>query len=386
MTTIRTSNNSFMLAWAREEVGYTLEQAAEAIGISVDKLKVAESGNHQLTLNQLRTAAEQYGCPFGYFYLSKQPYKKSFKPLPDFRIEPDYIGVDHYRLHLEIKKVRDRRSVYLELAKSINSPIDVFHRITESSLTNNANTVRKRLNVDDSDSEVYFLKYDQAYAYWKSKIENDGVLVYESQYLPASTGVIGAAIYYDVCPIILIKRGTDYNYRKLFTLLHEYAHLLKGQSAINDASALTVGVANTESSNLEVQCNRLAAEILVPSGKVNLPDFSNLTPTDKMEKLANAFKVTFSTAAICLHRLNLVNQSELTYLLDLRRKEHKRKQSSASKEVKIPRENVMRLDLGRPMFRLVLEAYSNRMLNIFDASKILNLRVNKIDKLVSGAH
>ena len=57
-----------MLVWAREEVGYSIEQAAEAIGLPVEKLEAAESEEHQLTLNQLRTAAEKYGCPFGYFY------------------------------------------------------------------------------------------------------------------------------------------------------------------------------------------------------------------------------------------------------------------------------------------------------------------------------
>lgn len=44
----------------------------------------------------------------------------------------------------------------------------------------------------------------------------------------------------------------------------------------------------------------------------------------------------------------------------------------------------MRLDLGRPMFSVVLGAYSKGTIDLFDASKILNLRVSKIDKLLSG--
>ena len=54
-------------------------------------------------------------------------------------------------------------------------------------------------------------------------------------------------------------------------------------------------------------------------------------------------------------------------------------------DVRMPRENIMRLDLGRPMFDAVLTAYSDGLLDVFDASKILNLRVKKIDKLVAGA-
>lgn len=104
MPTIRTSNNSKMLTWAREEVGYTLEQAADAIGVSVETLHAAESGEKPLTLNQLRKAAEKFDFPFGYFYLSRPPREKSYKPVPDFRIEPGLAGADHFRLNLEIKK------------------------------------------------------------------------------------------------------------------------------------------------------------------------------------------------------------------------------------------------------------------------------------------
>jgi len=37
------------------------------------------------------------------------------------------------------------------------------------------------------------------------------------------------------------------------------------------------------------------------------------------------------------------------------------------------------------MFKIVLAAYSIGVLDVFDASTILNLRVNKIDKLITGA-
>jgi len=94
--------------------------------------------------------------------------------------------------------------------------------------------------------------------------------------------------------------------------------------------------------------------------------------------------VTYTTAAVCLRRLNLVSKVELSTLLDIRRKAHEAKKSKVSKKAAIPRENIMRLDLGRPMFNMVLRAYGNGNIDIFDTSKLLNLRVKKIDKLISG--
>jgi len=374
-----------MLIWAREEVGYTVEQAADAIGLPAETLLAAESNKHQLTLNQLRTAAEKYNCPFGFFYLSKPPHKKSFKPVPDYRLEPGLAGKPHYRLDLEIKKVRDRRLIFLDLAKSLDNPIKPFKIFSKETPKSIGIHLRNRLKI--SNLELASLKFDKVYSYWKSKIEEDGVLVYESQYLPKESGVIGAAIYSKTAPVILIKRGGDYNARKLFTLLHEYAHLLKGESAINDEYSQTVRTNNSDESNLEIECNRIAGETLIPPESIDLSEYQNLSIVDMMEKLANSFKVTYSTAAVCLRRINLVSQPELSQLLEIRRIENnKNKKAKERKPVKIPRENLMRLDLGRPLFNLVLRAYSSGSMNVLDASKVLNLRVNKIDKLCAGTN
>ncbi len=382
MTLIRTTNNPDMLVWAREEVGFTLEQAAIAIGVSIDSLKAAESGKGPLTLNQLRKAADKYNCPFGYFYLSKPPYKKTYKRVPDYRVEPGFIGIEHYRLNLEIKKVRDRRLVYLDLLAGLDLEAASFQSIIKLPTTNLGSLVRERLGIKDS--EIFSLGYDQVYSYWKEKIESSGVLVYETQYIPEESGVIGAAIYYDLCPIILVGRGGSLNARKLFTLLHEYVHLLKGLSALNDAKAQTVIRQSTSEAKLEAECNLAAAEILVPYEKIKVAEYTDLDPVEKMKYLAETFKVTYTTAAVCLKRFGLINQTEFLHLLELRRKANDLKISKSNKEVKIPRENLMRLDMGRPMFRVVLNAYGSGTIDLFDASKILNLRVNKIDKLVSG--
>ena len=384
MDTIRVSNNSKMLVWAREEVGFTLEQASRATGISVSSLKAAESEpcERPLTLNQLRTVADKYNCPFGYFYLTNPPYSKTYKSIPDHRIEPGFFGVDHFRLNIEIKKVRDRRLIYLDLLDSLDMAARAFLPISKLPSSNVGTVIRKRLGVVDS--EIFSLDIGQAYPYWKAKIENDGVLVYESQYIPGESGVIGAAIYYDTYPIMLVKRGGNCNPRKLFTLLHEYVHLLKRQSALNDAESQTVTKFVSDAAVLESECNLIAAEILVPSELVNRNDYINLDPKEKMENLANKFKVTYTTAAVCLKRLNLINRNEFYYLLELRREANSKKRKNKGKEVRIPRENIMRLDLGRPMFDVVLGAYSNGTIDLFDASKILNLRVFKIDNLLSG--
>lgn len=382
MTSIKASNNYRILVLARESVNLSVHQAALAIGISDENLKLAEAGERPLTLAQLRAASETYQIPFGYFYLKKFPDANKPTPIPDLRLEPGKAGVEHYRLNLEIKKCRDRRELFLELARDLGEPVIEFKTLSGTDFPAMARRIRDRLGIKDA--EVSRLKYEDVYGYWKEKIESDGVLVYESQYLPNVTGVIGAAIFYEKRPIILIKRGGDANERKLFTLLHEYAHLLFGKSAINDIASQSVGYLSNSESKLEADCNTLAAEILVPSYKVERSAFEGLAPEEMMEALAQEFRVTYSTAAVCLKRLGLISAGSLSELLEGRRSAAASKGNSRSGEVKIPRENIMRQDMGKPTFKLVLNAYSSGLIDIFDASSILNLRVKKIDRLVSG--
>lgn len=383
MATIRTSNNPLMLIWAREEVGYNQEQAANAIGVSTETLIKAEGGTHQLTIGQLQKAADVYDFPFGYFYFSKPPKEKSYKPVPDFRIDPNYSGIPHFRLNLEIKKCRERRELYIELASSMGTPISNFKILGKKSQTKIGSHIRKRLGV--TEKEISKLNYDKVYAFWKSKIENDGVLVYETQYIPEETGVIGASLYYEQCPVILIRRGGKNATRKLFTMLHEYAHLLLGESAINDEAAFNPEQSNVIGGDIEYRCNQLASEILIPTEVVNKDKYSKFAPEDMMIEIAEDFRITYSTAAVCLRKLGLISNTEMGALLEQRRKAHRETQKSKKQKAGIPRENIMRLDMGKPMFRLVLSAYSSGHLDLYDTSKILHLRVNKIDKLVSGA-
>lgn len=382
MASIKASNNYRILVLARESVNLSVHQAALAIGISEENLKLAETGERPLTLVQLRAASEAYQIPFGYFYLKEFPDANKPKPIPDLRVEPGKVGVEHYRLNLEIKKCRDRRELFLDLAKDLGESVVEFKTFARSDdFPTIAKLVRERLKIKE---DVSRLSYEDAFGFWKEKIESDGVLVYESQYLPEVTGVIGAAIYYENAPIILVKRGGDVNERKLFTLLHEYAHLLFGQSAINDIASQSIGYLNNAESKLEADCNNLAAEILIPSYKVDRTQFKDLSPSEMMERLSQEFRVTYSTAAVCLKRLGLISSNSLSELLSVRRNAAAAKNISRIGEVRIPRENIVRQDMGKPTFKIVLNAYASGLIDIFDTSSILNLRVKKIDRLVNG--
>jgi Zn-dependent peptidase ImmA (M78 family) len=80
--------------------------------------------------------------------------------------------------------------------------------------------------------------------------------------------------------------GADTKAAQMFTLAHELAHIWLGESALSDVSPLS-----QPSQQIELWCNRVAAEFLVPI-RVFRPAISRAHPLDDVTGLARRFKVS----------------------------------------------------------------------------------------------
>lgn len=61
------------LRWARESIGYELEEAASRVGVSPAKLQDAERGEAYLTLRQAEAVARLYERPLAALFLPEPP-------------------------------------------------------------------------------------------------------------------------------------------------------------------------------------------------------------------------------------------------------------------------------------------------------------------------
>ena len=102
----------------------------------------------------------------------------------------------------------------------------------------------------------------------------------------------GFSLYDDIAPLIFVNVADEPYSAQNFTLLHEFAHLLLGHSALSGGDRLLGGTGE------EAWCNRVAACVLLPDEA--LKAFNEATTVQDYRALARRFGVS---AEVALHRM-----------------------------------------------------------------------------------
>ena len=269
------------------------------------KLEDWESGKAQPTLKQLEDFAKAAYVPVGYLFLPEPPEEKL--PIPDLRTvqgkgvtrpSPDLLDV--------IYLCQRRQAWYQDYAESIGEDSKDF--VGSAKLSQSAVRVAgdMRQKLDFSIVERRALSsWEEALRRFIEQAEHIGILVMVS-------GVVGSnnkrsldpdefrgfALSDEVAPLVFIN-GADTKAAQMFTLAHELAHIWLGQSALGDT-------APAATHNVEIWCNRVAAELLVPLADLKT-ELGKMDPAQAVAHLARAFKVS---TLVILRRL--LDASELS--------------------------------------------------------------------------
>ncbi|HOB44165.1 MAG TPA: XRE family transcriptional regulator [Bacillota bacterium] len=254
--------NPAQLRWARERAGLTIEDAAECAGVAPQQLSSWEVGETQPTFRQAQNLAQSFHTPFGYLFLPNPP--EEVLPLPDLRT---VAGVPTPRpsvnLMETVRIALQRQAWFIEYQRDHGlEPLPFVGRFTlnaEPKVV--AADIRVVLGIDQEQGqrtwEIYFRDLVSA-------AERIGILVMRSGVVGNNTHrkldvgeFRGFAISDSLAPVVFIN-SADAPAARLFTLLHELAHIWVGASGVSN-------VAPGNSRREEIFCNAVAGEFLVPS-------------------------------------------------------------------------------------------------------------------------
>ena len=373
-----------VLKWARESLNLPLADAARKIGVKTSKLSEweSESGVSSPTIGQLRKAANVYKRPLAVFFLPKPP--RDFDALKDFRRLPDLTPVPASpKLSLEIRRAQMRREIALELAASIGvdppRPPIVSSNLRDSDHV--ATEARQLLGVKLEEQYGWRGRYEALHS-WISALERVGVLVFQTGAV-ALDEVRGFSISAAVYPVIVVN-AKDSPRGRVFTLIHEFAHVLLNRGGLCDLHTTTRGTSQEEMT--EIFCNQVAGAFLLPSreflsepivtGKVSRATWAE----SEIHQLAEKYSVSQEVVLRRLLTLGRISQSfyqqRRQELVDAYRREAERTQGGF-----VPHHVLKTRDLGRAFIRLVLEAYHTEAINSSDVAEMLGVKLKHLSTI-----
>ena len=251
--------NPDILIWARRRSQLSQSVLAKKLSTSAETLNKWEMGQKAPTIRQAQAIAAKTHIPLGYLYLNEPPIERL--DLPDLRtvngIQPNSPSSELLELAV---LMRERVSWYAEYLRDqgLTSNNCVGRRSSTEDVNQIVNDIRRTLAISEGD---YSADQDKYLRLLIKKIEQAGILVMKQatirnhRHLSVSE-FRGFAISDPVAPLIFINFA-DVSCARLFTLIHELAHIWLGQSGISDAHPDT-------DKAIEIKCNAIAAQFLVP--------------------------------------------------------------------------------------------------------------------------
>lgn len=362
--------NHEMLSWSRQRAGLSDAQVAKGLAVKLERVKAWESSQNLPTFNQAQKWAALVHVPFGFLFLKAPP--QDHLPLPDLRtVAGVFPEKPSLNLMDTVRDVLRKQDWYLEyLQDHERSPLTFVGSFnSRSPVKDVVADIRRVLNVTDAFSRMAHDDYVRALV---SGSEDAGILVMRSGVALGNahrkldvSEFRGFAISNAMAPVVFIN-SADAPAARLFTLMHELAHIWIGSTGISDG--------RTQSArHEEAFCNAVAGEFLAPELIFRAHWDSNVHWEENLAPLAGRFRV--STLVIARRARDLGYISSDQYGTYYRRilQEYRAKDGSGGDYY---RTAVVR-NTTRLSSAVLAEAQSGRML-LRDAGKLLGVQPAKL--------
>lgn len=378
--------NPQVLVWARETAGLDVPTAATRIGVKPERIAEWEEGRSNPTINQLRAMADTYHRPLAALFMTEPLLAEELPELPDFRRAAVRQEVDSSSLQKAIMRAHRQRDALVDIAYELDMPADdVKARIN---LARNADLealgleLREALAIE-SISKSVVLRPEEFLRELVRAAERLNVTVIQVQRVDVMI-MRGFSLGDGPCPIVALN-GADWPRGKIFSLLHELAHVGFRSSGLCDLE-------QGEAPEIERTCDRVAAAALMPRADYLrlLGDVQGVSLTVELARALGAEFGASGEAAVLrmvdLGRAQWRDYWRLKPEFEAAYREYKSDERvrNVGKETPVFYQLKAR-DLGRRFIRQVLQAHGEEAISTRDLVQLLEVTYDKVPKLARVA-
>ncbi len=380
MTSPEIEVNNEVLRWGRESIGYSIEDVAKKAGLSVNTLKEWETKTSKIRYSTLTKLAKVLVRPTTALLLDKPPVE----PMP-----PEYFrrvgakGPLPPEIRIAIRKARHLQHSASELERDIG--VEIKATLKGASLGDNYEIIaeRERNNIGVSlETQLKWKDARMALKAFRSAIEKKNIFVFQMEMPPDLAQ--GFSLADGACAVIVLN-SKDIPERRIFTLFHEYAHLLLGKEGVcGDIDAPT-------DDRTEQWCDNFAGAFLAPKKALEEKVPTEGITYKEIILLSKSFSVSKYLIFVRLKVVNLIsnkNYSELSGIFNEER--------TKAREITAKKEKTGKKVMGQPQYRrcisekgnkfvsLVLENMGENNITTAKALDFLSVRLDNLDKVAAA--
>ncbi len=262
------------------------------------------------TFLQLKSFADYLHIPFGYFFLDESPKKELL--YAEFRAIANKKPTMSKNLEDTLSEMTIKQNWMREYREDQGyEPFKFVGNFRHKNSAEIKEFIYKALVIEDYWSENE-KNLDEAYSSLKRRIEELGVLIMQSGIVGANTHrkldiheFRGFVLLDPYAPLVFVNTN-DSKAGMIFTLIHEFIHLLMGDEDILDIDEESLGYIDAER-----RVNRITSMILIPDEILLGYKFTNDDVYTEITEIAKKLKVSSLSVAIKLKEMGTITQSQL---------------------------------------------------------------------------
>ena len=368
-----------LLRWAMERSSKSAEELAKIQGMQ--KIKVWLSGDSKPTLRQLEKFATATSTPFGYLFMSKPP--KEQLSIPHFRTLTNDTTTRPSPDLIDTVRIMERRQDWMR-EYLIDMGAEPLKFVDSSKQTDphkhTAGKIRDVLGLAENWAAGH-PNWNVAQTELRHKMEKAGIIV-------SVNGVVGSNVHRKLNPAefrgfvlvdnyapFIFVNNADGKGAQMFTLAHELAHIWLGRSAAFDLYRLTPA-----KDDIEVACNRIAAELLVTEEEMRRNWSKFAKALDPYREASRHFKVSRIVVARRALDTNRISQETFNKFYTRYEKLERQKQD-ADKSGGGDFYRTAKLRIGKKFADSVITAADEGRILYRAAYRLTGLKSESFDKL-----
>ena len=246
------------------------------------------------------------------------------------KISEGYLGnLTHFlrKTLLAIRKVRNLQKISVGLMENLDEKTNP--EVLQAKIEDDAEVIAQieRDTFGFSIENQYDWKNSyESFNNWRIAIEKRNIRVFQ---FPMELDELRGCVLMDSEPYTIVLNSSDSIEARIFTLLHEYGHILIREPALCTPENPIVG--NSHGANVESWCNKFSGAFLIPDK--NLKTDFPLYGLKRYHSLANRYKVSYSSILTRLVSLHLITQGQYQSEMSLlKQKEAESEEQSVEEE------------------------------------------------------